>query len=126
MFSLFNFQINTFCHHGYLFLIFPIFYYFRLNPYGVLTHFSFSQLPIFSPYRAKIKIQIIRLREPSFGGQGGRLSSKHFIVFINPALILQWKFFPHREVIHFVYIQNTLQLWMTYKVYPVKIIGFSF
>jgi hypothetical protein len=31
-------------------------------------------------------------------------TAKHFIVFIDPCLVFQWKFFPHREIIHLVHI----------------------
>ena len=40
-----------------------------------------------------------------FGEDRRGLSSKHFIIFIKPALVFQRKFFPHRKIFHFINIQ---------------------
>ncbi len=54
------------------------------------------------------------------------LSSKHRIVFINACLVFQGIFFSHWKIIHFIHIQDPLQIGMTDKIDPVKIIGLPF
>ena len=57
---------------------------------------------------------------------GEASSPKHLIIFIHPCLIFQRVFFPHREIIHFLYIQYTFQIRMTDKIHSIEIICFSF
>src|ERR1700750_149189 len=51
--------------------------------------------------------------------------SKHFIVFIYPGLFFQRELFAHGEIIHFVHVQNALEVWMAHEVHAIKIIGFT-
>ena len=59
-------------------------------------------------------------------GVGVRLSSKHLIILIDPALVFNRILFPHREIIHFIYIQDPYQVGMSYKIHTVKIVGLPF
>ena len=55
----------------------------------------------------------------------GDCSSEKTVVFIGSSLVFHREFLAHRERLHFVHIEDSLQLWMADEVDSVKIVGFA-
>jgi len=51
---------------------------------------------------------------------------KHLIILINPRLVFQREFLPHRKISHLIHVQDPPQVGMTDEIDPEKIIGLPF